>query len=113
MLKTISLQSTLIALSLVTALGVFMHDSKLDQATTVAFAVPFGLSLAMGQAADAKPKLKTENHTHVERAMLDRTTHKSNIVPPRTGDRKYMLAKHARGFNAPEPHMLLLQPTFA
>lgn len=110
MVKTISLQSTLIALSLVTAFGVFMHDSKLDQATTVALALPLGMSLAMAQTPDAKPKLKSENHTHVERAMLDRTTHKSNAVPPRTGDRKYLLTKHARGFNAPEQHTLLLAP---
>lgn len=113
MFKTISIQTTLVALSLVTAFGVFMHDSKLDQAAATALAVPLGLSLALAQTTDAKPKLKSESHTHVERAMLDRTTHKSNAVPPRTGDRKYMLTKHARGFNSPEPHTLLLTPAFA
>ncbi len=111
--KTISLQGTLILLSLVTAFGVFMHDSKLDQATAAALALPFGMSLAAAHTVDAKPKLKTENHTHVERAVLDRTTHKSNAVPPRTGDRKYLLVKHARGFNAPEQHTLLLAPALA
>ncbi len=113
MIKPISFQSVLVGLSLVTAFGVFMHDSKLDQATATALAIPFGLSLAFVPTPDAKPKLKSESHTHVERAMLDRTTHKSNSVPPRTTDRKYMLTKHARGFNAPEQHMLLLQPEYA
>lgn len=113
MFKSVSLQTTLIGLSLVTAFGVFMHDSKLDQAASVALVAPVGMSLAMMQTAEAKPKLKTENHTHVERAMLDRTVHKPNAVPPRTDNRKYMLTKHARGFNAPEPHTLLLAPALS
>lgn len=109
MLKTNTVQNTLIALSLVTTLGVFMHESKLDQASTVALALPLGMTLALG-SADAIPKLKSDGHPHVERAMLDRTTRKGNIIPPRT-NRKHMLPKPDKDFNALESHTLVLSPS--
>lgn len=113
MLKTKSLQSTLIALSLVTTAGVFMHESKLDQATTVALAIPLGASLMLAQSADAIPKLKSDGHPHVERAMLDRTLRKGNAVPPRQNDRKRMYSKDSNGFNDLEAHTLVLSPEAA
>lgn len=109
MFTSISLQRTFISLAVVTALGVLVHDSKLDQAATVALAIPFGMTLAMGHTTE----LKSEGHTHVERASFERTTKQVNSIPPRINERKYLLAKHTRGFNAPEPHTLVVTPTLA
>lgn len=109
MIKAPSLQHILISLAIVTSFGVLVHDSKLDQAATVALAIPFGMTLALGHMTE----LKTEGHTHVERALFERTVRQASGVPPRTDNRKYMLVKHARGFNAPQQHTLLVTPVFA
>lgn len=108
MFKSKSIQNTFVCLSLITTFGVFLHESKLDQATTVALAIPLGMSLALAQTTDAKPKLKSDGHPHVERAMLDRATRKGNAVPPRHNDRKHSQSKHTKGFNDIESHTLVL-----
>lgn len=109
MLSTKIIQRTFISLAVVTTFGVLVHDTKLDQATTVALAIPLGLSLGLGHAVE----LKGEGHTHVERAAFAKNAQKTNSVPPRTDTRKYLLAKHARGFNMPEPHTLVYNPALA
>ena len=109
MFTSISLQRIVISLAIVTALGVLVHDSKLDQAATFALALPFGMTRSIGHTTE----LKSEGHTHVERASFERTTRQANVIPPRINDRKYLLAKHARGFNAPEQHTLVFTPTLA
>lgn len=55
-----------IALSLVTSAGVFVHDTKLDQATTTALARP-----SEAQEGSKGPvKLANMPHTHSERGSL-------------------------------------------
>ena len=109
MFTTTELQRALIAFAVITSFGVLVHDTKLDQAAAVALAIPLGMTL--GMAAHA-PELRSEGHTHIERAAFEKTLQQNNI-PVRNDHRRYMLAKHARGFNMPEPHMLVVDPETA
>ena len=110
MFDPITLQRSLIGLALFTAVGVLVHDTKLDQAATIALSIPIGLSVG---AAASTVKLKGDAHTHVERAAFDKSAKTANGMPPRGDNRKYLLTKHARGFNMPEPHTLVYEPVLA
>lgn len=106
MFTTQRLQHIIIATAVLISFGVLVHDTKIDQAAAVALALPFGLTLLAGL-----PELKTEGHTHIERASFQRTVQATNSMPPRSDNRKYLLTKHVRGFNIPEPHTMLYDPT--
>ncbi|MFZ2545033.1 MAG: hypothetical protein WAW80_03585 [Candidatus Saccharimonadales bacterium] len=112
MFKSNLIQRSLISFALVTVLGILVHDTKLDQATTIALAIPFSISISLMHA----PELRSEGHTHVERVSVDRTIHMIDGLPkiqPRTDNRKYLLAKHINTFNMPDEHTLIVQPTLA
>lgn len=100
-----------ITIAILTTLGILLHDTKFDKATTLALSLP-AMSLALGAVAHV-PNLQGESHTHVERAAFDKSARVVNSVPPRDDHRKYLVNKHTRGFNAPEPHSLVLSPTLA
>lgn len=106
------IQRSLIAFAVLTVFGVLVHDTKFDQAATIALAIPIGLTLSLAHA----PELRSEGHTHVKRAVFERNVHLTDGLPkvqPRSDHRNYRLAKHLGGFNAPDEHTLVLQPTLA
>ncbi len=109
MFITQHIQRILVGIAIVISFGVLVHDTKIDQATTLALALPLGVTLTLASL----PELKTDAHTHVERASFERSVHATNGMPPRGDTRKYLLTKHQRGFNAPEPHTLLYTPALA
>ena len=94
---------TIALVSLMTAAGVFMHDTKLDQATITALALPV---TALGLESVAKPlKMTGDPHTHSERGSLSQAIRGINggtpRVQPRDDDKKYHLQKKvAKGVHA-------------
>lgn len=106
------IQRSLISFAVLTVLGVLVHDTKFDHAATIALAIPIGLTISLAHA----PELRSEGHTHVERAIFEKTISMLNGTPkvqPRTDHRSYRLTKHIGGFNAPEEHTLILSPALA
>jgi len=77
-----------IALSIITLMGILMHDMYIEKATALAIAAPAAVA-----TAGAFEKIITPTyHTHVERASMPRTplTFRSklpNMQPPRNDDR--------------------------
>ena len=87
-----------IFLSLSTATGVFMHDTRVDKATLTILSAP---SASPGyQAANTKLiNYATDSHTHVERHSLSQSLHQvrgdNPRIPPRVGqDKKYLSQKN-------------------
>jgi hypothetical protein len=76
-----------IALTLLTVLGVLMHDTQLDKATTVAIALP--AVLASYGVADAVAR--SSEHVHVERVSI--TAQQPRVQPRNSDDKKYMTQK--------------------
>lgn len=111
MSTTILINRILISVAVVTTLGILLHDTKFDKATTLALSLP-AMALSLGATAYV-PNLQGESHTHVERAAFDKSSRIANSVPPRDDYRKYLISKHSRSFNAPEPHSLVLDPVLA
>lgn len=106
------IQRTTISLAVITVFGILIHDTKFDQATAVALAVPIGLTLSLAHVGE----LKGDAHTHVERVSAEKTVQFVNGMPkiqPRNDHRKYLLTKGVDGFNAPEDHNLILHPALA
>lgn len=89
-------QHLAISFALTTTFGVLVHDTKIDQATTVALAIPVAL---MGYELGAQvPKLSSEGHTHVERVSLAnavRDLHQGTPrIQPRDDLKRFYLQKH-------------------
>ena len=100
-------QRTLISLAVLTTFGVLVHDTKLDQAATLALAVPFGMSMTLAIA----PSLVSEGHTHVERGAYGKTTVMGMPrIQTRDDYRTHINLNRISGFNVPEPHSLTLEP---
>jgi hypothetical protein len=94
-----------IAISLTTAVGVLIHDTKIDQATTTALAVP--IVMAGFESIDRQTKFAGDPHTHSERSSLSqairdlRASGGTPRVQPRDDDKKYHLQKKvAKGTHA-------------
>jgi hypothetical protein len=91
-----------IALSLSTATGVLLHDTKLDKA---AAAMTPAVS-ANFESADRSAKLTGDAHTHVERGSLsqavrDIKAQNPRVQPRATDDKKYLMQKNApRGYHS-------------
>lgn len=90
-----------IALSLSTATGVLLHDTKIDKAATLAPALSASLD-----PADRSVKLIGDAHTHTERGSLsqavrDMKTQNPRVQPRTTEDKKHLMQKNApRGYHS-------------
>jgi hypothetical protein len=92
-----------IIVSLSTASGVLVHDTKIDRAAAVALAAP-----AIMASYDAPNKVISfggDAHTHVERASfagaMNTLSGHTPSVQPRSDDKKHLMQKHvARGHHA-------------
>ena len=99
-----SIRSLLIFLSLSTAAGVLIHDTRLDKATVTAMALPValaGLDSSYGKLGD----LSGTPHTHTERASLSQLVHdlrgQMPRIMPRENNKKHVLPRYvARGHHA-------------
>lgn len=89
-----TLSQLAIGLSLTTALGVFVHDTKLDQATMKLLAPP-AINHPDGAARSAK--LAGDPHTHSERGSLSQAVRDVKgahpRVQPRDDHKKFLLQK--------------------
>lgn len=97
------INSFLALLSLVTATGVFLHDTRVDKAAALAVLPVVG-------SLDTSPKIPhvapNELHTHIERGNIARAAsilHSSapGITPRAKEDKKHLLQQYvARGHHA-------------
>jgi len=84
-----------IILTLITGIGILMHDMHIDKATTVAIALP----AVVASTGALEKAISPSYHTHVERVSLPRFTTSAfrstlpNIQPPRDDDRRYVQNK--------------------
>lgn len=90
-----------IALSLSTATGVLLHDTKLDKAAALAPAMASNLD-----SANRTTKLIGDPHTHAERGSLsqavrDIRAQNPRVQPRTTEDKKHLMQKNApRGYHS-------------
>lgn len=77
-----------VLLTLTTTFGVLVHDTQIDQATTVALALP--AIVASYGAADISLKLN-DPHTHVKRVSF--ASRQQSTQPRNSDDKKYIVAK--------------------
>ena len=84
-----------VLLSLLTASGVMLHDTRVDKAATL-LASPISLSQYEN---GPKAQLSTEGHTHVERGGFTQAmrTYQTTTpgMPTHRSERKHMMQKHA------------------
>jgi hypothetical protein len=111
MFHTRIIQQLAIGFALTTTFGVLVHDTKIDQATSVALTLP--VALVGFELSSQIPKLSSEGHTHVERVSLSnaiRDLHAGTPrVQPRDEHKKYHLQKHVvRGVHAFDGYYLPL-----
>lgn len=95
--------SLALALSLVTAGSVLVHDTRIDRATMAAISLP--MPMAYEESSASKHLLSGEAHTHVERASVGQAVKDlANGTPriqPRNDDKKHSLPKRvAKGHHA-------------
>lgn len=87
------INSFAIAISLSTATGVFMHDTKLDKAMTT-LSLPPAIA---DTSASASKVLGGTPHTHTERVSFSQAVHdlktQNPRVQPRSDDKKHLLQK--------------------
>ena len=88
------INSFAIALSLSTATGIFVHDTKIDKAVTT-FSLPPAITSTT--AASVKSMLGSTPHTHSERVSFAQAVHdlkaQNPRVQPRSDDKKHVLPK--------------------
>lgn len=101
-------QRTLIIFSLVTSVGILLHDTKVDQAAKLALpAVLIGYELSTHI-----PKLGNEGHTHIERVSIGNAVRDLHAgmprITPRDEHKKYALPKYAKGVQAFDGHYMPL-----
>ena len=97
------IKPVVITISLATAIGILVHDTRIDKATAAAVALPaiiatYHLSSVMGM-------LGSDPHTHSERGSLSQAIHDLKTQNPRlqprsSEDKKHMLQKYVgRGYH--------------
>lgn len=91
------IQHYAIALSLITALGIFVHDMKIDKFTMTALALP--VVIATFEVGAKLSFLASDSHTHVERASLsqavaDLRTPSPRVQPRSSDDKKYLQQRY-------------------
>jgi hypothetical protein len=92
-----------IIISLSTASGVLVHDTKIDRAAAVAFSAP--ATMATYEAPSKAISFSSDAHTHVERASfagaVNTLSGHTPSVQPRSNDKKHLMQKHVvRGHHA-------------
>lgn len=101
-----------ILLSLSTATGILVHDTKIDRATTTAMISPLLSGTAEANMAEAN--VRPDLHTHVERmsvaGQLQNLRSQNPRIQPRAyEDRKHLMAKYAtKGVHAFDNYYLPL-----
>lgn len=90
-----TINTFLVLTSLATATGIFLHDTRIDKATTVA-AMPITISAEVGaKMVHAAPN---DFHTHVERASVGHAAsllHTSPSLMPRAQeDKKHLMQRY-------------------
>lgn len=89
MFTTHLLQRTVIGLAVYTVLGILVHDTKFDQAVTLALPVA---TITLGIGAHAMD-FGDSAHTHVEKASLAHAFAGTPRVQPRNDHKRYLLSK--------------------
>lgn len=77
-----------ILLTLTTTFGVLVHDTQIDQATSIAIALP--VAVATYGVADVSLKLN-DLHVHAERVSF--SSRQPSTQPRSNDDKKYIVAK--------------------
>lgn len=81
-----------LSIVLATSLGVFAHDTQLDQATVMAVAVP--TSVTTFAVADS---FKSNEHVHIEKVSVinQAGSYRTNVpkIQPRDDDHRYVQSK--------------------
>lgn len=90
MLTTV-IQRTLLAIGVIITLGILVHDTKFDQAVTLALPVAVA---TFGLGAHALEHGADNSHTHVERASLQHAFAGIPRVQARDDHRKYGMSKY-------------------
>ena len=89
------INSFAIALSLSTATGIFVHDTKIDKAVTALSLPPIVATTAA--VATAHAMLSGTPHTHSERMSFAQAVHdlksQNPRIQPRSNDKKHLLQK--------------------
>jgi hypothetical protein len=89
-------QQIIIGFVLTTTFGVLVHDTKIDQATGLALAIP--VALGGYELSTQIPKLSSEGHTHVEKVSLSNAVRDlqggTPRVQPRDDHKRFYLQKH-------------------
>ncbi len=107
MFTTNLLQKVIIGFACFTALGILVHDTKFDQAMTLALpiaAISFGLSMHAFDAADS-------SHTHVERASMSQLNTGNPRIRNRDDHRMYVMPKFLAQGNASFGSSAILWPS--
>ena len=86
------IQHYAIALSLITALGIFVHDMKIDKFTMTALALP--VVIATFEVGSKLSFLASDSHTHIERASLSQAVTDLRAPSPRIQPRSSDDKKH-------------------
>jgi len=90
---------SVVVISLVTASGIFLHDTRVDRAATTAITLPAEI---VADTASNDKLMNWDAHTHVERMTFSQTVRdlqSSNPrIQPRNDDKKHVLQNRvARG----------------
>lgn len=90
-----------ITVSIITAIGIFVHDMKIDKFTLTAIALPVVIASLEGTSKLAL--FSSDAHTHVERASItqavaDLRSPNPRIQPRAQDDKKHLMQRYvARG----------------
>ncbi len=90
-----------ITISIITALGIFVHDMKIDKFTLTALALP--VVVATFETGSRMALFANDAHTHVERvsfaqAVADLRSPSPRVQPRAHDDRKHLMQRYvARG----------------
>lgn len=88
-MKTLIIQRSAIALTLLTASGILIHDTKVDHAAVAALALP-----AVLVTLDLEKSFKFgADHTHVERVSFAQSVSGMPRTKPREDHKKYHLTQ--------------------
>lgn len=95
-MKTL-IKHSIIGLTLVTATGILIHDTKLDHAATTALALP-----ALLLTLDLEKTFKSGvDHTHVERVSFAQTVKGMPRAQPRDDHKRFLIPQKVAKGNHP------------